>query len=238
MCSRSILINNKIAISDVLNEIYDRLSLNDASFTSILLPNKNLGDDELLSICVKLIYNQTVIKWNIRGNRLTDTSATSISRLLYQNNRLCYLHLGNNLIADKGAIQLAVSLKYNRTLSRLYLYGNQIGILGAQALAVILEKDNNTLEIFNLSSNKIDIEGTLAFVPVIRKNKKLLELSLQYECMNQTTQLKIREALVDNNTLSYLCVSFQRGNEVQKELDDKTEMNLRQSFHLLEYLKK
>ncbi len=86
---------------------------------------RTLDDIAGRCVCVTLSGNEYCSKVSLRGQKLTDRSATLFALLLRTNSALSHVDLSHNFLSDKGLRELAGALQTNTTLVELRLEGNQ-----------------------------------------------------------------------------------------------------------------
>ena len=140
-------------------------------------------------------------------NRITDTGAGFLSKLLSNCNRLKYLSLSCNHIGSDGAMALAGALVANHCLIELDLQANAIGDEGAVAIAKAIKDFPSEFQLLLWNIN-ITREG----------QSKVLEYR-QTAQMEKTTEHVWKEVSVDNVDYAEFTVHILRSFYQQQNLD-------------------
>lgn len=103
--------------------------------------------------------NSTLQHINLNNNKITDSSAISISNLLKQTQRLIELYIGFNHFTANGGLQIWKSMYKNTSIKILDMSHNAIASLEcAQAIAKAVSRPYNELLHLDLSYNKFNAE--------------------------------------------------------------------------------
>ncbi|GAB5355016.1 hypothetical protein AAMO2058_000169500 [Amorphochlora amoebiformis] len=117
----------------------------------------NLGDSGVAKLCSRLLIDVSVTPstLNLWGNSIGDRGCRELARVLSKDLGITDLKLWHNHITDKGAQILAEALQTNTSLTSLNLYANKIGQQGANELLTVLEKENQTLRVLDLTGCQV-----------------------------------------------------------------------------------
>jgi hypothetical protein len=85
---------------------------------------RTLDDIAARCVCVTLSAVALYSKVSLRGQNLTDRSATLFSHLMRSNANLTHIDLSHNFLTDKGLKELASAMQTNTTIVELRLDGN------------------------------------------------------------------------------------------------------------------
>jgi len=145
-------------------------------FHEIRLSSRQLGDDDVLSVCEALRINDTVQYLYLDYNRsIGPTSGEHIANLLTFNVALTHLDLASAAIGPKGAMALGKVMELNESLTELKLEGNNIEDKGAICLANGLKK-NDSLQKLHLWSNGIGVKGGRAFAGLLSNKRSFVTM--------------------------------------------------------------
>jgi Ran GTPase-activating protein (RanGAP) involved in mRNA processing and transport len=97
---------------------------------------------------------------DLRYNRITDTGAISISKVLRAAANLKTLNLQSNLIQEDGAESVAESLEGNDNLLYINLNGNKIRTAGMKKVVALLKSNPRIVEL-DIGDNEIDHDGII-----------------------------------------------------------------------------
>ncbi|XP_029472395.1 leucine-rich repeat-containing protein 34 isoform X3 [Rhinatrema bivittatum] len=173
-----------------------------------LVPVQQVTDKDVLVLTHVLRNNKSITGLDLRYNRLTDSGAEHVGKLIQEAPALRYLNLMFNDIGTKGAEILAKSLHRNEALKHLKITGNKIGSTGGMYFASMLQI-NSTLEELDLGD--CDLEETTVHIALMLKvNHGLKELHLSKHEMTDFGVQRLCENLQENFTLQYLDLSCNR----------------------------
>merc|ERR1712194_412464 len=98
---------------ELFDEIIERVLANDSSFKEIILDGKQIAGNthESKTLWDALVGNTNVRHLSLRGCRITDEEAASLSLVLAGNTAITHVQLGNNYITYEGLEYLIVTLE-------------------------------------------------------------------------------------------------------------------------------
>lgn len=125
-------------------------------------------DDHQFDLLVThgLMLNCSVIKLNLRANKLTGLSGPTFERLMAQRPAIVGINLANNHMGDDGAAALARCIRVSKSLTDIDLRANQIMDTGLTVLAraVVMAPQLQTMFVWG---NSFGNAGSAAFSKAI-----------------------------------------------------------------------
>jgi hypothetical protein len=228
--------NTQLSILDV--SLYDRhgtaLEIADRDFFDALRNNTSICDLHLRSnddrrYVISDVGYQILIAYQENCSSLTSLTIQSIDAsndngdLFIATVRSCiYLtriafrrcNVSNNML-----LPIVGTLRRSNLLTQLFLSGNRIGDIGCRAIAQLLEDSSNNLQSLGLSFNDIGNAGAKILFDSLRNNKKLKELHLFGNPIDENVQddisrvlcspLNINSTYSSNHVLEILTVPYQ-----------------------------
>ena len=185
------------------------------------------GIDE--DVASSLSWYSSLTFFNLEGNCIGDSGASSLSKALKAKSSLTDLNLSDNRIGDAGASFLSQALKANSSLTNLNLRHNSIGDAGASSLFEAL-KANSSLTDLNLSGNSIGDTGASSLFEALKANSSLTDLDLSGNIIGDTSASCLSQALKANSSLNKLdltdnsvsavgAASFNEASKINKKVD-------------------
>ncbi|KAJ8371837.1 hypothetical protein AAFF_G00299320 [Aldrovandia affinis] len=178
--------------------------------TSIL--KLNLKDNRLeglggVAIAEMLKENCYITEINLSENKLGVEGAHAISSMLMENSTLVSINLSGNHFNDHAAIYLAEALKTNQKVEDLDLSYNKMGSVAGELLGEAIA-ENTAMKVLNLSWNCIRGSGALALAKSLGANIFLRKVDLSYNGLAKEGAATLGEALTLNNVLEELNLSI------------------------------
>ena len=200
-----------------------------SSLTHLDLSFNGIDED----VASSLSWYSSLSFFNLEGNCIGDSGASSLSKALKAKSSLTDLNLSDNRIGDAGASFLSQALKANSSLTNLNLSINSIGDTGASSLSKAL-KANSSLTNLNLSFCKIGDAGASSLSEAIKENSSLTGLNLLDNRIGDTGASFLSDALTANSSLTDLnlegnCIGDSGASSLSKALKAKsslTDLNL------------
>lgn len=148
--------------------------------TGLELRDDRLARNGIWFIAEALRCNTTLIKLDLRTNDLTDPSITLLMNVLtVARTNLKSLNLSDNRIGETAATSVGKMLETNDKLTHLWLETNQINDQGVEAIATALQKSNRTLEQLYLSGNELITDRRVTgLIRMLDENRALTQLEL------------------------------------------------------------
>ncbi|XP_029472397.1 leucine-rich repeat-containing protein 34 isoform X5 [Rhinatrema bivittatum] len=155
-----------------------------------LVPVQQVTDKDVLVLTHVLRNNKSITGLDLRYNRLTDSGAEHVGKLIQEAPALRYLNLMFNDIGTKGAEILAKSLHRNEALKHLKITGNKIGSTGGMYFASMLQI-NSTLEELDLGDCDLGTQSLIALATILNQNQVIKSINLNrpllYSQQEETT---------------------------------------------------
>nr|XP_004664908.2 nucleotide-binding oligomerization domain-containing protein 2 [Jaculus jaculus] len=174
--------------------------------TALYLRDNNISDRGVCMLTERALHCEWLQKLALFNNKLTDSCAHSMAKLLACKQNFLALRLGNNHITSAGAQVLAEGLKHNTSLQFLGFWGNSVGDNGAVALAEAVA-NHQSLKWLSLVGNNIGSVGTQALALMLEKNVALEELCLEENHVCDEGACSLAEGLKRNSSLKVLKLS-------------------------------
>eukprot|EP00808_Paulinella_micropora_P023617 g11890.t1 len=197
-------IANMLKVNQSIERIYIQgdwipvASFRDGKTTDMDLSGKSYGDLDAIVIASLLTVNNTLVKFDIRGNKIGPAGAAAIANMLKENKecKLAKIDISWNEIGAEGALHIAKALEVNQSIERIYIQGDWIpvasfrdgkttdmdlsgksyGDLDAIVIASLLTENKECkLEVLDISSNSIGAEGARHIAKAL-ENKKALRI--------------------------------------------------------------
>lgn len=162
------------------------------------LSNNKLLDEDIALLCDVLSTHRHLTCLRLSGNDLGDKASTMIGLALKSNEVLECLDLSWNRILGKGATALAVGCKEMFSLKELNLSWNGLSDDGAKGIRAVLEKDDCSLKILDITSISIGTTGAGHIAKGLRKNTSLKTLRVGKNPFMSTGALAIFKGLLKN----------------------------------------
>ncbi|KAI5610251.1 leucine-rich repeat-containing protein 34 isoform X1, partial [Silurus asotus] len=172
------------------------------SLRELHMGKHNMTDSGVQRLCEALMSNHSLHYLDLRCNKITRDGARHLAGLLRQNDMLQILDLSFNRIENEGTVCLseAIALKHTK------LSTNKITRDGARHLAGLL-RQNDTLQILDLSFNRIENEGTVCLSEAIAlKHTKLSTLCIQSNNVSTLGLLSLSQAITANPHLTHVYI--------------------------------
>ena len=141
---------------------------------------------------------------NLAANCLTSHSKTAISTII-QEGALISLDLSYNKLGESGAYEISRVLQADLMLKHLFLSNNMIGVQGALAIAVAL-CHNHSLKHLDISNNGILDDGAMSIAECLRTNRTLKSLKVSDNNITEIGAAEIINVLKFNHTFEILMV--------------------------------
>ncbi|KAL5105252.1 Dynein regulatory complex subunit 5 [Taenia crassiceps] len=136
---------------------------------------------------------------DLTNNRLSAEGAEALSHALAKGaGTLIKLNLRLNRIRDEGASSIARSLLRNTTLRELNLAANSIGDTAILVFGQVLTH-NSTLQKLDLSNNSIGSEAGKKFQECIASNQTLIYLDLRFTGIPQVFEFTLQQNIEVND---------------------------------------
>ena len=196
-----------------------------SSLTHLDLSFNGIDED----VASSLSWYSSLSFFNLEGNCIGDSGASSLSKALKAKSSLTDLNLSDNRIGDAGASFLSQALKANSSLTNLNLRHNSIGDAGASSLFEAL-KANSSLTDLDLSGNSIGDTGASSLFEALKANSSLTDLDLSGNIIGDTGASCLSQALKANSSLNKLdltdndmsavgAASFNEASKINKKVD-------------------
>jgi len=173
--------------------------------------NARINDLQCIAIVDACIAAGTVEVLDLSRNRITNTGASAILRLLTRN-QLRELDLSHNLIETDGCSQLMDGILPQNPLSVLKLTGNPIGNEGAMKVAMMLQMNKRLLHL-DISDCDVETETVIAFATVLLTNTQLQHLGIanpRLFSLQEEPLVHFSDMLRSNSSLTSLDLSKHR----------------------------
>ncbi|KAJ8380158.1 hypothetical protein SKAU_G00009360 [Synaphobranchus kaupii] len=144
-----------------------------------------LGPQGTKALAVPLVTNTSILKLNLRDNRMESLGGAAMAEMLKEN---CYI-------------------------TEMDLSDNRLGLYGAQAISSML-MENSTLVSINLSGNDFDDHAATYLAEALTANQKVEALDLSYNRMGNVAGELLGNAISENTAVKDLNLSWNciRGN--------------------------
>ena len=184
-------------------------------------------DDHGVQVLTNTQFSTMFDTLRLDVNRITDTGAGFLSKLLSNCSILKHLSLSYNHVGSEGAMAFAGALVANHSLIELDLQGNAIGVEGAVAIAEAIKDFPSEFQLLLWNIN-ITSEG----------RSKVLEYRRTAKIEERMTEHVWKEVSVDNVDNAEFVVHILRSFYQQKNLDfDAKSFKLFKSKELTDSLK-
>ena len=180
-----------------------------SSLTFFNLEGNCIGDSGASSLSKALKAKSSLTDLNLSDNRIGDAGASFLSQALKANSSLTNLNLSINSIGDTGASSLSKALKANSSLTNLNLSFCKIGDAGASSLSEAI-KENSSLTGLNLLDNRIGDAGASFLSDALTANSSLTDLNLEGNCIGDSGASSLSKALKAKSSLTDLNLSDNR----------------------------
>jgi len=230
--------------SSLLQSIITQVQNNTPFLTTINLPSQNLTDNDLIPLFQSLASNTHITTLSLPNNQITNEGCSALSSTLLDNTKLSTIDISGNIhIGSSGIEDLSKALPYNYTLKSLHMcnIGHNFGPQGAYTIALALTQNESLMElvldgnnigniIINNNNNNTDYDGNndIGAVNLFRvlnsDNTTLERLSLQNNGIGDVGANALANALLDNERLIYVDLSWNRitnrgAHDILKVLD-------------------
>ena len=180
-----------------------------SSLSFFNLEGNCIGDSGASSLSKALKAKSSLTDLNLSDNRIGDAGASFLSQALKANSSLTNLNLSINSIGDTGASSLSKALKANSSLTNLNLSFCKIGDAGASSLSEAI-KENSSLTGLNLLDNRIGDAGASFLSDALTANSSLTDLNLEGNCIGDSGASSLSKALKAKSSLTDLNLSDNR----------------------------
>ena len=170
------------------------------------ISGNKISDDGAITFAKSFKANTKLIELDMSGNNISCNGARAIAEVIRVNDTLQKLDISHNEICSDGAIALSECLKTNSTLVDLNVSWNIITCKGANAFGEAMEV-NIALQKLDISDNKISDDGAIALSEHLKTNVTLIELKMSGNNITLKGISAIAEAMEVNNTLQKLDIS-------------------------------
>ncbi|KAJ4455631.1 putative leucine rich repeat only protein 3 [Paratrimastix pyriformis] len=178
---------------------------------SKILFNSRINDMQCIAVVDACISAGTVEALDLSRNRITDTGASALGRLI-GGTPLRELDVSYNQIGTEGCEHIVQGVQASATLEVLNLAGNPVLNEGAMLVAEMLQM-NTTLTRCDLSNCDLATESVIAFATVLLTNTHLLHLGLSNPrlfSLREEPLVHFAAMLRTNSTLQSLDLSKHR----------------------------
>jgi len=167
------------------------------------LLNSKVDDNKARMMISHIINHPSLQVLDFSYNKLSNSSARAIGKLLSAQSNLVTLELEDNHISGQGAGAIAHALKKNTTLKKLSLRLNQLGDQGCDHLCNALLV-NKTLETLMVGSNNFTEASAPIIGQVLIHNKTLVTLNLSCNPLQETGGKILEEGMEENETMTHM----------------------------------
>lgn len=193
---------------------------NNHCLTTLALSYNKLDDTAAISISKLILKNKTLSKLHLGANYFSSTFGSFVSIALSKNSTLQFLDLSRNNLTSIGLWPITVALNDNHTLKTIDLRYNKIDQKGAEMLSELVSK-NTSLKSIRLSGNMFGDAAVSLLAKKLRNNKTIKDLELNEVQMTTSGFISVCEALKYNTTLEKVSISLnQLSSEAMKAFSE------------------
>lgn len=194
-------------LGDSIDVLSDMLA-NNVGIERLCVEDVYITDDTLPLLCSALTTNTHISQLSLRGNSITAVGARAIATMLATNKTLAIIDLRSTRIIDDGTLCVARALATNHTLRELHIGLTGMTHQGVAPIFAALAR-NNGLVLLNLSHTHISFDSVRGLQTSL-DTATLTSLRLTDANMETQTVTRVLDALVNNNRVTSLDISYNR----------------------------